>query len=106
MMRSDGSPMGEIDTGRCWRSSGPNTDRIGITSSQYGRRTAMSRKNTIVVNHNPGDLLPDTNTDWAAVNTMTDEDIQRGIAADPDANPITDEDIASGRVRPVVNVKR
>jgi putative transcriptional regulator len=66
----------------------------------------MSRKNIIVVNHNPGDPLPDTNTDWAAVNAMTDEDIQRGIAADPDANPITDEDIASGQVRPVVNVKR
>jgi putative transcriptional regulator len=59
-----------------------------------------------LVNHNPGDPLPDTTTDWAAVNAMTDEDIQRGIAADPDANPIMDEDIASGRVRPVVNVKR
>jgi putative transcriptional regulator len=65
----------------------------------------MSRKNTIVVNHNPGDPLPDTDTDWATMNAMTDEDIQQGIAADPDANPITEEDIATGRVRPVVNVK-
>src|SRR4051812_12862937 len=74
--------------------------------AQYGRRIAMSRKNTIVVNHNPGDPLPDTNTDWSAIDAMTDADIQIGIAADPDAKPITDEDIASGRVRPVVNVKR
>ena len=47
----------------------------------------------------------ETDTDWAAVNAMTEEDIQQGIPG-YDANPITDEDIASGRVRPVINVKR
>ncbi len=66
----------------------------------------MSRKDTIFVNREAGEPLPETGTDWAAVNAMTEEEIQRGRDADPDANPITDEDIASGRVRPAVNVKR
>jgi len=67
----------------------------------------MSRKNTsVAVDHQPGDPLPDTRTDWAAVDAMTEVDIQTGIDADLDAASITDQDIESGRVRPIVNVKR
>lgn len=38
-------------------------------------------------------------TDWARVDALTDEDIDKAIAGDPDAAPImTDEDLARGRI--------
>lgn len=38
-------------------------------------------------------------TDWARVDALTDEDIDRAIAGDPDAAPIwTEEDWANARV--------
>ena len=42
-------------------------------------------------------------TDWARVDAMTDEDIARAVAEDPDAAPLlTDEQLAAARtVRPV-----
>jgi len=48
----------------------------------------MSKQNTIrrsAAQLRPGD------TDWARVNALTDEDIERAIADDPDAAPILDE---------------
>lgn len=38
--------------------------------------------------------------DWARVRSMTDEEIERGIAADPDAAPpMSDTEITAARVR-------
>jgi uncharacterized protein (DUF4415 family) len=38
-------------------------------------------------------------TDWARVDALTDEDIERAVAEDPDAPPFwTDEDWANARV--------
>lgn len=38
-------------------------------------------------------------TDWARVDAMTDEDIERAVAEDPDAAPLlTDEQLAAMRV--------
>ena len=38
-------------------------------------------------------------TDWARVDALTDEDIDKAIASDPDAAPImTDEELARGRI--------
>lgn len=38
--------------------------------------------------------------DWARIDAMTDEDIERGIAADPDAAPpMSDVEITAARVR-------
>ena len=39
-------------------------------------------------------------TDWARIDAMTDEDIERAIAADPDAAPpMSDVEITAARVR-------
>jgi len=38
------------------------------------------------------DQLKPGNTDWARVDALTDEEIERAIAEDPDAAPILDEE--------------
>jgi putative transcriptional regulator len=48
------------------------------------------------------DAPPDACTDWEALDALTDEDIRRQIAENPDSGPeITPEALASGRVRRV-----
>jgi len=45
------------------------------------------------------------NTDWAAIDAQTDEDIARNVAEDPDATPIlTDAETAAGIAR--VQIRR
>lgn len=34
--------------------------------------------------YNPGDPIPEDRTDWARLAAMTDEDIERAVAGDPD----------------------
>jgi putative transcriptional regulator len=48
----------------------------------------MKSKNTISVVHNPGDPPIKTDTDWAAVAALTDEQIEAAVRDDPDAAPI------------------
>jgi putative transcriptional regulator len=43
--------------------------------------------------------------DWSAFDAMTEEERHAAAMADPDARPITEEDIASGRVRLVPRVR-
>jgi putative transcriptional regulator len=46
------------------------------------------------VDHERGDPYPETDTDWAAVDVLTDEQIHAAALSDPDAQPIpigTDE---------------
>jgi uncharacterized protein (DUF4415 family) len=47
----------------------------------------MSKRNTVRVSI---DQLKPGGSDWARVDAMTDEDIERAIADDPDAAPIAD----------------
>lgn len=47
----------------------------------------MSKRNIIRVS---GDQLRPGDTDWARVDALTDEDIERAIAEDPDAAPLLD----------------
>lgn len=37
-------------------------------------------------------------TDWEAIKNMTEEDIQAGIASDPDAFELTEEDFATAKI--------
>jgi putative transcriptional regulator len=48
----------------------------------------MKKTGLISVEHNPGDPPIKTNTDWAAVNAQTDEQIEAAVRDDPDAAPI------------------
>lgn len=66
-------------------------------------------KDMVSVEHNPGDPPIKTNTDWAAVAALTDEQIHAAALSDPDAQPLphgSDEEMAKlGFVR-IPNVKQ
>ena len=69
----------------------------------------MSAKNMVWVDHEPGDPYPETDTDWAAVDALTDEQVRAAALADPDAQPIprgTDEELAKLGLHRLVNVKK
>ncbi len=48
----------------------------------------MKKTRLVSVEHNPGDPPIKTNTDWAAVAALTDEQIEAAVRDDPDAAPI------------------
>jgi len=48
----------------------------------------MKKTGLISVEHEPGDPPIKTNTDWAAVDALTDEQIEAAVRDDPDAAPI------------------
>jgi putative transcriptional regulator len=64
----------------------------------------MKKTGLISVEHNPGDPPIETNTDWAAVAALTDEQIHAATLSDPDAAPIGFFDMP-GFIR-IPNVKR
>jgi putative transcriptional regulator len=69
----------------------------------------MKPSNMIVFDHEPGDPLPETDTDWDAIDALTDEELTAAALADPDAQPIplgTDEELAKIGLHRQVNVKR
>jgi uncharacterized protein (DUF4415 family) len=54
-------------------------------SSRHGGRGATSEKNITIVSR---DSPRKGKTDWARVDALTDEDIAKAVASDPDAAPI------------------
>jgi putative transcriptional regulator len=48
----------------------------------------MKKTGSISVEHNPGDPPIKTDTDWAAADALTDEQIEDAVRDDPDAAPI------------------
>jgi putative transcriptional regulator len=61
------------------------------------------------VEHEPGDPPIETDTDWDAVDALTNEEIHAAALADPDAQPIplgTDEELAKLGLHRLVNVKK
>jgi len=69
----------------------------------------MKSKDTSWVDHEPGEPFPETDTDWNAVDALTDEEVQAAALADPDAQPIpkgTDEELARQGLHRLVNVKK
>lgn len=69
----------------------------------------MKSRNMVWVEHNPGDPPIKTNTDWAAVAALTDEQIHAAALSDPDAQPLpmgTEEELAKLGLIRIPNVKR
>ena len=63
----------------------------------------------VSVIHNPGDPPIKTNTDWAKVAALTDEQIHAAALSDLDAQPLpmgTEEDLAKLGLIRIPNVKR
>ena len=69
----------------------------------------MKSKNMVVFDHEPGDPFPETETDWEAIDALTDEELTAAALADPDAQPIprgTDEELEKLGLHRLVNVKK
>ena len=69
----------------------------------------MKLNDMVSVYHEPGDPPIQTDTDWDAVEALTDEQIHAAALADPDAQPIprgSDEELAKLGLHRVVNVKK
>jgi putative transcriptional regulator len=64
----------------------------------------MKSLGTTSVDHNSGERDIATNTDWAAVEALTDEQIAAGAANDPDAAPVPV--YATPGLTAIINVKR
>jgi putative transcriptional regulator len=63
----------------------------------------MSKIGTTRVTVRPGDTLPRGDTDWVRLNAMTDDEVMAAALADPDAQPLTREQLA--KMRRVSRVK-
>lgn len=69
----------------------------------------MKSSDMVWVDHEPGDPPVETDTDWNAVDALTEEQIRAAALADPDAQPIplgSDEELAKQGLIRVVNVKK
>jgi putative transcriptional regulator len=69
----------------------------------------MKLSSMVSVEHNPGDPPIKTNTDWAVVAALTEEQIHAAALSDPDAQPLpvgTDEEMARVGLIRIPNVKR
>jgi putative transcriptional regulator len=63
----------------------------------------MSKTDTTRVTLKPGELPPRGDTDWARLDAMTDEEVMAAALSDPDAQPLTPEQLA--KMRRVSRVK-
>jgi putative transcriptional regulator len=63
----------------------------------------MRKTGTTRVNVKPGEPLPHGKTDWGRLNAMTEEDVMAAALADPDAQPLSREQLA--KMRRVSRVK-
>ncbi|MFZ1086998.1 MAG: helix-turn-helix domain-containing protein [Terracidiphilus sp.] len=69
----------------------------------------MKLNDMVWVDHEPGDPPIETDTDCAAVEAMTEEEIHAAALSDPDAQPIplgTDEELAKLGLIHIPNVKK
>ena len=64
----------------------------------------MKKTGFISVEHNPGDPPIETDTNWAAVDALTDEQIEAAVRDDPDAAPIGFFELPG--FTPIPNAKR
>jgi putative transcriptional regulator len=63
----------------------------------------MSEKDTTKVTVKPGDTPPRGDTDWARIEAMTEDEVLAAALSDPDAQPLSPEELA--RMRRVSPVK-
>src|SRR5271163_2902271 len=63
----------------------------------------MSKTGTTRLTVKPGDILSRGNTDWARLDAATDEEVVAAALSDPDAQPLTPDQLS--RMRRVSRVK-
>ncbi len=57
----------------------------------------MSKTGITRVTVKPGDRLPRGKTDWARLRAMTDDEVEAAARSDPDAQPLTPQQLAGMR---------
>lgn len=90
-------------------SSKPNPRKIRRGLSRSDEQTTMKSKTMVWVEHNPGDPPLESDTDWDAVNALTNDQVLAAALADPDAQPIprgSDEELAKIGLIRVLNVRK
>lgn len=65
----------------------PN-EKVAQGSSAFGPRQKPNGTSIVRVSHDEWRQLPRNRTDWARVDALTDEDIAKAVADDPDAAPL------------------
>jgi len=63
----------------------------------------MSKSGTTRIFVRPGEVPPPGDTDWERLDAMTDDEVIAAALSDPDAQPLTDEQLA--RMKRVSRVK-
>jgi putative transcriptional regulator len=66
----------------------------------------MSKTDITRVTLKPGEPPPQGNTDWARLDAMTDQEVVAAAQSDPDAQPLTPEQLAKMRRVSRVKVRR
>ena len=66
----------------------------------------MSKRRTSKVVRYPRDRLPPDRTDWARLDAMTDDEVIAAARSDPDAPPLTAQQLAKMRRVPRVRLVR
>ena len=81
-----------------------NFAKHGISFTAAARALEdMSKNSTSKVVRHTRDNLPTEKTDWARIDAMTDEEVVAAALSDPDAQPLTPEQLA--KMRRVSRVK-
>jgi putative transcriptional regulator len=70
-------------------------DSCRIISARKATRHEQDRTTRVTVK--PGDTLPRGDTDWARLDAMTDEEVVAAALSDPDAQPLTPEQLSKMR---------
>ncbi len=72
-------------------------------------KSSDTTSNLTWIEREPGAPFPETDTDWAAVDALTEEEVTAAALADPDAQPIprgTDEELTRLGLHRIVNVRK
>jgi putative transcriptional regulator len=89
MESSDFRPSA-MQTEECYLSLTQYVDK-SIALLALGERAAVKEQ---FIRYRPGiDPKPPSRTDWERVDRMTDEEVEAAALADPDAQPLTDEEL-------------
>src|SRR5260370_35315151 len=70
---------------------------MSAASSVPERQHDMSKNSTSKVVRYSRDNLPPDKTDWARIDTMTDEEVMAAAPSDPDAQALTPDQLAKMR---------
>ena len=101
-----------VSTSSVWHGRTPSCSTLSTRSVvialglyPHERRILVKETDTAETNADHSDL-DDQETDWDALEAMTDEEVQKAAESDPDAQPMTEEQLRGARRAPNVKAIR